>query len=174
MRNNKRVIVWVPILLGIMLLMGCKKQQEIKVTVNDLVTSIEEQISKDKGLNNKEELKWDRIDLTGEQGKEYMEKMKLDNNSIEEAICLKNSDPSKGDLIIIAKAKEEKDIKSIVTAFKEMKEVQDKEWKDKGKDEYKKVQGTVIQAKDKYVVYLTYDDTATIKTLVDDQLLAEQ
>lgn len=152
-------------------LAGCKKSKETNVATQDLINLIGDKIAQDYEVDSKETLDWNEIDLLSEQGAPILQMMNLDSSLLEEAIYYENPRNVSADRIIIAKVKEEKDVNTVKLAFDELKKSQESDWEQYLPEQYTKVKEGQIVVKDKYVIYIVYDDVAGIKKIVDDALI---
>lgn len=167
----KKISTVVIILVMMVCLVGCKKSKETNVATQDLINLIGDKIAQDYEVDSKETLDWNEIDLLSEQGAPILQMMNLDSSLLEEAIYYENPRNVSADRIIIAKVKEEKDVNTVKLAFDELKKSQESDWEQYLPEQYTKVKEGQIVVKDKYVIYIVYDDVAGIKKIVDDALI---
>lgn len=167
MRKRSFIICWV--LFAAMILVACKKQ-ESNLPVQDIMDDIETKVSADQGVLSGEELNWDRLDLCKEEGNIVREMIGLRQDLIAEGIYFANPSKEKSDRIILLKAKTKKEIEQIVDCLEEMQDAQEEEWEYVSKQEYEKVENAVIETKERYVMYLVYDNPASIKKIIEDRL----
>lgn len=167
----KKISIILALLTMVLCMVGCKKSKEINVGTQDLIDSIGEKVAQDSGVDSKETLNWNEIDLLSEQGAPLLEMMNLDSSILEEAIYYENPMNVSADRIIIAKVKEEKDVNTVKLAFDELKKSQESDWEQYLPEQYTKVKEGQILVKDKYVMYIVYDDLAGIKKIIDDALI---
>lgn len=167
----KKISTVVIILVMMVCLAGCKKSKETNVATQDLINLIGDKIAQDYEVDSKETLDWNEIDLLSEQGAPILQMMNLDSSLLEEAIYYENPRNVSADRIIIAKVKEEKDVNTVKLAFDELKKSQESDWEQYLPEQYTKVKEGQIVVKDKYVIYIVYDDVAGIKKIVDDALI---
>lgn len=152
-------------------LAACKKAKEVDVKTQDVMDSIGKQIAQDMNVSSKDELAWNEVDLLSENGAAILEMMNLDSSIMEEAVYYENPSNDKADRIIIAKVKEDRDVNTVKLAFDELKKNQETTLEEVFPEQSKEVKEGLVFVKNNYVIYLVYDDIASIKKIVDDAIV---
>lgn len=153
-----------------LIFVSCTKPKEPSVKVTNLMDQVTDKIVKDYKTTSREQLGYNRLDFLKDDSKDIVSTMKLEKNTIEEGIYLSDPTGKTSDRIMIVKAKKDTDIKGVVDAFRKMQEKQDKEWKKKQKKQYEKVKNGIIDTNGKYVIYIVYDDMASLMKIINDKI----
>ena len=169
----KKIISIALIALSIFALVGCTpKEPAANVPVNDIMDSIKEQVKTDliAGGVKEEQFKDGKLPgymITDIMTDENNPTAKLFNKEeVEEGLILQHMMNVNSNLIIVVKAKDDK-VDAVKEVLAKIKEQQDKVWKQYLPDQYDKVKANVIEAKDNYVIYATYDDSAKLKEVFE-------
>lgn len=174
---KKKIVSLVLLVLSIFTFVGCRQQvPDVNVSVSDILEGIEEEIANDlKGAGvpqesfiNGELPGFMEVDLTQEEQNPMAQFFNKEN--IEEGIVLQQMMNVKSDLIIVLKAKDETKVEDLKASLEKVKEGQVNTWSQYLPDQYEKVENNIIKSKDKYLIYITYNDSEKIETIFDDLL----
>lgn len=155
-----------------------KREKAPKVSLKEINTAIKEQLAEDmKAQGAGEDVLVDgnlqgyiEVDLMNESDPStpvYMEKMKLDKEEIEDGVVLAAMMNINSDEIILLKAKDESNVKSLKEALEREKEIQIKTWEIYLPDQYEKVKNNVIKTNGKYLLYVTSEHPEKLEEIFD-------
>lgn len=83
--------------------------------------------------------------------------IEYDQNDLEDAILVSQITNVKSDMILVMKAKNDKDISKLESYAKKLQEEQIKSWEHYLPDQFEKVKNNIIKTVGHYVIYITYD-----------------
>lgn len=178
----KKITVALLLSIVTVILFGCgnSANDESKVSLSELVSSIQEQIASDLeagGVENPlvdgELLGYILADLTAQnaEGMEamYAEKLNIDPEDINAGYILAPMMNVKSDEIILLEAKDEEQVATLKKALEEELQAQINTWQQYLPDQFEKVKNNVITTNGRYLLYVTYDNPDAIVKIFNDQ-----
>ncbi|MHC0037957.1 DUF4358 domain-containing protein [Pseudoneobacillus sp. C159] len=180
MKNIYRLFV---LTFVISLIVGCTNQSKEKdkkpeVSLEEISTKVKEQMAEDlKELGAGDDVLVDgklqmhlEVDLTNEDDPSapiYLENMKLNKEELEDGIVIAHMMNVKSDEIILLKAKDEANVKSLKEALERERENQIKTWEIYLPEQFEKVKNNVIKTNGKYLLYVTSDHPEKIEEVFE-------
>lgn len=177
----KKIISLVLISITLVTFVGCAKQQEVNVSVNDIFKAVKEQMTKDMiaagvpedSFKDGQLPRYMETDLTTEEAVGPIAEL-FNKEDIEEGIVLQHMMNVKSDLIIVLKGKDEEKVVSLKEALDKVKESQENIWSQYLPDQYEKVKNNITKVEGKYLIYITADNAENIEAVFDNSLKLEK
>lgn len=157
-----------------------QKEKPVEVSLENIVSGIKEQIAEDlKAQGAGEDVYVDGklqsyietdlkvTDESNPSGAIYLEKLKLNQEELENGTVIAAMMNVKSDEIIVLEASDEKHVASLKEALEREKEAQMKTWEVYLPDQFEKVKKNIIKTNGKFLLYATYENPEKIEKIFD-------
>lgn len=157
-----------------------QKEKPVEVSLENIVSEIKEQIAEDMKeqgagedvyvdgkLQSYIETDLKATDESNPSGAIYLEKLKLNQEELENGTVIAAMMSVKSDEIIVLEAADEKHVASLKEALEREKEAQMKTWEVYLPDQFEKVKKNIIKTNGKFLLYATYENPEKIEKIFD-------
>lgn len=150
------------------------KNEATEVEFEDIITNIKNQINTDLKAENVEDMSqvYQEVELTKTDDDSaadiWLEKMKLNPESLEKGTVIAALMSVKSDEIIVLEAKDEKQVSELKASLENELAAQVQTWEQYLADQYEKVKNNQIVTKGKFLLYVTYENPEAIEKAFND------
>lgn len=146
-----------------------------EVEFTDIISNIKDQVTTDLKADGVEEMSqvYQEVDLTETEDENsaadiWIEKMKLNPESLENGTVIAALMSVKSDEIILLEAKDEKQVSELKASLENELAAQVQTWEQYLLDQYEKVKDNKIVTKGNFLLYVTYENPEAIEKAFND------